>query len=248
MFFQVPPPRARAASAEPVSHQADDTPPGSKRPRTIDLEVDDAHHPRNPRACDRCRVKKSRCLPDGRSCKRCKLEGAICTKSHTSTAAPKFRTTPAYVQMLEGQRDTLVRAIRQLRESGEARSLDPALKLAVDRIEEIHRLENDESGPWTSTPSESPTSLVENVKSSTSQSFGQPRDQSFTSMQQTNKAQTTPSRNETDYSVAVGGVSTDMASIALDASLTGFAMDDWVNDFALHPLPPISPHTSSGPQ
>lgn len=150
--------------------------------------------------------------------------------------------------MLEGQRDTLVRAIRQLRESGEATSLDPALKLAVDRIEEIHRLESDELGTLPSTSPDSPISMVELGKSSTAQSFRQQLDQPFSSIQHTTTAHITPSRNEAEFDIVTGAVPSEIGPVVLDSSLTAFTMDEWVNDFAMHSNPQVPSHIPSGMQ
>ena len=66
----------------------------------------------------------------------------------------KFRSTPAYVQMLEGERHILLKAFRQLRAAGEAKQLDPELCSAIERMEAGQRFGQSThiETPWSSSP------------------------------------------------------------------------------------------------
>ncbi|OJJ72696.1 hypothetical protein ASPBRDRAFT_195371 [Aspergillus brasiliensis CBS 101740] len=64
------------------------------------------------KACQRCKVKKSRCSGDA-PCESCKATNAVCT--YREDRPKRHRVfTQSYVQLIEDQRDMLVRGIREL--------------------------------------------------------------------------------------------------------------------------------------
>ncbi|KAH0844766.1 hypothetical protein AYO21_01912 [Fonsecaea monophora] len=126
MFFIVP---ERKSSNQPASPNSDDpsaSPPQRKRQRlSPEAEETSGYYPkRTPKACDRCRLKKARCQwSAGKICDKCKRDGVICTTNRESKREPK-PPNAAYVQLVESQRDCLLRAITKIVEGG--LSNDPA--------------------------------------------------------------------------------------------------------------------------
>ncbi|EXJ68218.1 uncharacterized protein A1O5_08833 [Cladophialophora psammophila CBS 110553] len=126
MFFIVP---ERKGSNPPPSPPLDDpsaSPPQRKRQRlSPEAEEISGYYPkRTPKACDRCRLKKARCQWSvGKICDKCKRDGVICTTNRESKREPK-PPNAAYVQLVESQRDCLLRAIGKIVEGG--LSNDPA--------------------------------------------------------------------------------------------------------------------------
>ncbi|OCT51828.1 hypothetical protein CLCR_09026 [Cladophialophora carrionii] len=120
MFFIVPERKASNTPASPPSESPSGSPRPAKRQR-MSPDSDDAsgYYPkRTPKACDRCRLKKARCQwTRGKICDKCKRDGVICTTNRASKREPK---TPdaAYVQLVESQRDCLLRAISRIVEDG----------------------------------------------------------------------------------------------------------------------------------
>ncbi|EXJ58812.1 hypothetical protein A1O7_06242 [Cladophialophora yegresii CBS 114405] len=120
MFFIVPERRASDTPPGPHSESPSGSPCPAKRQR-LSPEADDmsGYYPkRTPKACDRCRLKKARCQwSEGKICNKCKRDGVICTTNRESKREPKTPNA-AYVQLVESQRDCLLRAISKLLEDG----------------------------------------------------------------------------------------------------------------------------------
>lgn len=67
---------------------------------------------RTPKACSRCRLKKTRCS-GGKICERCKRDGAVCVTIDNARRG-NHTQKPEYIQLVESQRDQLVLALRQV--------------------------------------------------------------------------------------------------------------------------------------
>lgn len=90
---------------------------------------------RNQRACDRCRLRKAKCT-GGDFCEKCRRDGVVCTTNRN----PKHDQKPpsaAYVQMVEAQRDFLIRTLEGL-----SRSEGPS-KPDVEKIIRDFRMPSD---------------------------------------------------------------------------------------------------------
>ncbi|KIW32005.1 uncharacterized protein PV07_03587 [Cladophialophora immunda] len=120
MFFIVPERKGSNPPASPVSDDPSASPPQRKRQRlSPEAEEMSGYYPkRTPKACDRCRLKKARCQWNaGKICDKCKRDGVICTTNRESKREPK-PPNAAYVQLVESQRDCLLRAIGKIVEGG----------------------------------------------------------------------------------------------------------------------------------
>ena len=118
MFFITPqrrqPPNKTTNGAQSATEES-----CSKRKRVEPVETTTQHdqshgyYPKRvSRACDRCRLKKTRCSGT-KVCDRCRRDGVVCVV----TSAPKkndLAQHPRYVQLVESQRDQLARALQQL--------------------------------------------------------------------------------------------------------------------------------------
>jgi hypothetical protein len=117
MFFIVP------EKTEQNDHTLDDVPQGlnltsNKRKKPSPAVEAASYYPRRiPKACDRCRIKKSRCS-GGQLCAKCKQDGVVCV---TTTASKKgtLPQNPAYVHLVESQRDQLAQALHKILKSEE---------------------------------------------------------------------------------------------------------------------------------
>ncbi|KIX93049.1 uncharacterized protein Z520_11322 [Fonsecaea multimorphosa CBS 102226] len=126
MFFIVPERKGSNPPASPASDNPAASPPQRKRQRlSPEPEEISGYYPkRTPKACDRCRLKKARCQWNaGKICDKCKRDGVICTTNRESKREPK-PPNAAYVQLVESQRDCLLRAVSKIVEGG--LSNDPA--------------------------------------------------------------------------------------------------------------------------
>ncbi|KFY76935.1 hypothetical protein V499_03539 [Pseudogymnoascus sp. VKM F-103] len=90
------------------------------------LEMGDGRHKRVWKACERCRMKKTKC--DGESpCKRCRDDGLVCTAGHRKKA--EFKQLPrGYAEVLENTQYTLIATVHKLYAmvlAGEQWTLDP---------------------------------------------------------------------------------------------------------------------------
>lgn len=115
MFFITPDtPKPVEVFAAPISTIASS--PREKRKYdeafNIAQNVDSYYPKRNQRACDRCRLRKAKCS-GGKSCEKCKKDGVICTTNRSAKMDQKPPSV-AYVQMVESQRDFLLRALGKL--------------------------------------------------------------------------------------------------------------------------------------
>ncbi|ELR06305.1 hypothetical protein GMDG_07896 [Pseudogymnoascus destructans 20631-21] len=96
-------------------------PSGSRSP-----EMGDGRHKRVWKACERCRMKKTKC--DGESpCKRCRDDGLVCTAGHRKKA--EFKQLPrGYAEVLENTQYALIATVHKLYAmvlTGEQWTLDP---------------------------------------------------------------------------------------------------------------------------
>ncbi|KFZ18604.1 hypothetical protein V502_04030, partial [Pseudogymnoascus sp. VKM F-4520 (FW-2644)] len=94
---------------------------GSRSP-----EMGDGRHKRVWKACERCRMKKTKC--DGESpCKRCRDDGLVCTAGHRKKA--EFKQLPrGYAEVLENTQYALIATVHKLYAmvlAGEQWTLDP---------------------------------------------------------------------------------------------------------------------------
>ena len=116
MFFIVPNKTHQATDDDKAkttlpAQQAETT---KRRKRAVaEPEETASYYPkRNPKACDRCRLKKARCT-GGRLCARCRQDGVVCTTTRDSKK-PSMPPNPAYVHLVESQRDQLVQALSKI--------------------------------------------------------------------------------------------------------------------------------------
>ncbi|KFY48765.1 hypothetical protein V495_01045 [Pseudogymnoascus sp. VKM F-4514 (FW-929)] len=94
---------------------------GSRSP-----EMGDGRHKRVWKACERCRMKKTKC--DGESpCKRCRDDGLVCTAGHRKKA--EFKQLPrGYAEVLENTQYALIATVHKLYAmvlAGEQWTLEP---------------------------------------------------------------------------------------------------------------------------
>lgn len=121
MFFTAPQRSASQSSATlTLEPGRKDSAPKRKR-RITEENIKDvgqvhSYYPKRiPRACDRCRLKKTRCS-GGKICSRCKNDGVVCV---TTTSNPKKEDSgrsSEYVHLVESQRDQLVQALQKVLE------------------------------------------------------------------------------------------------------------------------------------
>ena len=136
MFFTVPESKHAELSSSAPSDGKSPSPQGIKRQR-VSPETEDktcGYYPkRTPKACDRCRLKKARCQwnSNGKICEKCKRDGVICTTNRESKREPK-PPNAAYVQLIESQRDSLLRAISTIMEGGLSNDRAAVAKILQD--------------------------------------------------------------------------------------------------------------------
>lgn len=73
----------------------------------------DFQRKRVARACDRCRLKKTKCS-GGSVCSRCKQDRVVCVTTPSATKKGDIHQNPGYTHLVETQRDQLARALHRL--------------------------------------------------------------------------------------------------------------------------------------
>jgi len=111
-----------AASTKPIEPTEPTKSTESSRLTARSYNDDDltaSYYPkRTPKACDRCRLKKTRCSAGRGACTKCKTDGVVCATSSQSRRVDTKLQNPKYIQMVETQRDLLVRALQKIRQQG----------------------------------------------------------------------------------------------------------------------------------
>lgn len=91
------------------------------------------------RACDRCRLKKTKCS-GGSLCSRCKQDRVVCVTTPSATKKGDILRNPGYTHLVETQRDQLARALYQLlrargpTDSKDVKSLLAEMGITTDSI------------------------------------------------------------------------------------------------------------------
>lgn len=150
MFFIVPKPRSHILpESSPL-----DKPIVSAHPRPGPIQhhsfdnVASYYPRRTPKACDRCRIKKARCSAGRGPCTKCKRDGVICVTTAPSKSERTVKNNPAYVQMVEAQRDALVQALhRVLKEKGNSISCSIDVAALLDRFSEVQNEQSPQASP-----------------------------------------------------------------------------------------------------
>ncbi|KAL5351008.1 Fluconazole resistance protein 1 [Pseudogymnoascus australis] len=123
-------------SRKPGSKRAKSTKPGPRGAKRVvaaapgsgsrSPEMGHERHKRVKKACERCRMKKTKC--DGESpCKRCRDDGLVCTAGHRKKAESK-RLPCGYAKVLENTQYELIATVHKLYAmvlAGEQWTLDP---------------------------------------------------------------------------------------------------------------------------
>lgn len=121
MFFTAPQRSASQSSAnltlEPArKHSAPKRKRRITEENTEDVEKMHSYYPKRiPRACDRCRLKKTRCS-GGKICSRCKNDGVVCVTTTSNPKKDDSGRSSEYVHLVESQRDRLVQALQKVLE------------------------------------------------------------------------------------------------------------------------------------
>lgn len=124
MFFIVPDPRQSPGSSPGDTTKASAPSEASLRTQSIYDGLAGYYPKRAPKACNRCRLKKTRCSLRSGPCAKCVRDGVVCvTTANDNKAAEKRAQNPAYVHMVEAQRDTLVQALKKVWKNGNAGEL-----------------------------------------------------------------------------------------------------------------------------
>lgn len=142
MFFIVPERKSpNPLPATPSEESSTSLPPQKRQRLSPEPEVTSGYYPKRvPKACDRCRLKKARCS-GGKICDKCKRDGVICTTNRESKREPT-QPNAAYVQLVESQRDCLLRALNGLIQSGlsqDRAALAKTLQELGIRVEDLKR-------------------------------------------------------------------------------------------------------------
>ncbi|KIX05006.1 uncharacterized protein Z518_05878 [Rhinocladiella mackenziei CBS 650.93] len=142
MFFIVPEPKPQNSVPTPHPEDSSQSPHSQKRQHLSPEEEESAgYYPkRTLKACDRCRLKKARCS-GGKICEKCKRDGVICTFNRESKREPK-PPNAAYVQLVESQRDSLLRALSKIFQTGVSNDPTAIAKIFQEvgiRVEDLKR-------------------------------------------------------------------------------------------------------------
>ena len=134
MFFIVPDKKDEDIKGGEGSLEVLEETPNKRKRANVVEEVPSYYSRRVPKACDRCRVKKIRCT-GGSLCQRCKQDGVVCVTSQESKKG-NIQHNPAYVQLVESQRDQLAQALQQILQSKDtiasAKLRDTLVEMGID--------------------------------------------------------------------------------------------------------------------
>jgi Fungal Zn(2)-Cys(6) binuclear cluster domain len=126
MFFITPQNRDAYHSSGEVIPPTHDEPANKRKRGTLAQDVASYYPKRVPKACDRCRMKKLRCS-GGQLCAQCRQDGVVCVNTQPSKKG-MIQNNPAYVQLVESQRDQLVQVLRQVLQSKDAAAASSQLR------------------------------------------------------------------------------------------------------------------------
>lgn len=158
MFFIAPQPQEQPTSAPTTSGSIVTT----KRKRLLPAEKQDSerissyYSKRVARACDRCRLKKTKCS-GGKICERCKQDGVVCVTTSNLRKNVSVQSSD-YVQLVESQRDQLVQALHKVLQNNEptnsakVEAVLADMGISIDNVRQIRNMSTDTSSVGTDEP------------------------------------------------------------------------------------------------
>lgn len=149
MFFITPQSSERPTAAPTAPENVQDDSALRRKRKAVDEEnrqdqgrVHSYYPKRISRACDRCRLKKTRCS-GGKICERCQHDGVVCV----TTLKPKsdeHGKSSGYVQLVESQRDRLLQALQKViqdsagtADQGRVRTFLHDMGLSIDNLQPL---------------------------------------------------------------------------------------------------------------